>query len=59
MRLALLSNVTVEMLARRLGERTDVWTPSGYGAWMETALNPPPGLLEFAPERICILLDVK
>ena len=57
MRVALLSNVTVEVLAGMLGKGTPVWTPPGFGAWMETALNPPPDLRDFAPELICLLID--
>ena len=57
MRLALLSNVTVEVLAGMLGKEHDVWTPPGFGAWRETALNPPGELLAFKPEAIFLLLD--
>jgi FkbH-like protein len=57
MRLALLSNVTVEVLAGMLKKEHSVWVPSGFGAWMETALNPPPGLKEFNPEVIFLILD--
>ena len=34
-----------------------LWVPPGYGAWMETALNPPTELREFNPEAIFLLLD--
>ena len=57
MRIALLSNVTVEVLAGMLGKEHAVWTPSGFGAWMETALEPPAELVAFAPEMICLLID--
>ena len=57
MRLALLSNVTVEVLAGMLGKEHEVWTPPGFGAWRETALNPPEELVAFKPEAIFILLD--
>ena len=57
MRLALLSNVTVEVLAGMLKKEHALWLPSGYGAWMETALEPPPGLKAFNPEAIFLLLD--
>ena len=59
MRVALLSNVTVEVLAGLLGKGAPVWTPSGFGAWMETALDPPESLRVFGPELICILIDRK
>jgi len=57
MRIALLSNVTIEVLAGMLKQEHSVWTPSGFGAWMETALNPPEGLKSFGPEAIFLLLD--
>ncbi len=57
MRLALLSNVTVEVLAGMLKKEHSLWMPSGFGAWMETALNSPPELKEFNPEVIFLLLD--
>ncbi len=57
MKIALLSNVTIEVLAGMLREGNSVWTPAGFGAWMETALNPPEELRSFAPDVVCILLD--
>ena len=57
MRIAILSNVTVELLAGMLKKEHSVWIPSGFGAWMETALNPPAELREFAPMAIFIVLD--
>ena len=57
MKIALLSNVTVEVLAGLLRKEHRVWTPSGFGAWMETALEPPPELVAFAPELVCLLID--
>lgn len=57
MKIALLSNVTVEVLAGMLRAEHCVWTAPGFGAWMETALEPPDELVDFAPDEICILLD--
>ena len=57
MRIALLSNVTVEVLAGMLKKEHSVWTPPGFGAWMETALNPPPEMREFNPEVVFMLMD--
>ena len=57
MKVALLSNVTVEILAGMLKDEHDVWTPSGFGAWMETALEPPEALVAFEPTLICLLVD--
>ena len=52
MRLAILSNVTVEILAGMLKKEHDVWIPPGFGAWMETALKPPAEMVGFAPEAV-------
>ena len=57
MKIALLSNVTVEVLAGMLRAEHRVWTAPGFGAWMETALEPPDELVSFVPDEICILLD--
>ena len=57
MKVALISNVTVEILAGMLKGEHDVWTPSGFGAWMETALEPPAELVAFDPSLVCLLVD--
>ena len=57
MRLALLSNVTVEILAGMLKRKHSIWMPSGFGAWVQTALAPPEELREFGPEFVFLLLD--
>lgn len=57
MKIVLLSNVTVEVLAGLLRKEHQVWTPSGFGAWMEAALEPPQDMLAFGPELICLLID--
>lgn len=58
MRIALLSNVTIDVLAGMFDKAAHaVWTPSGFGAWVETALEPPPNLRAFAPDAIFLLLD--
>lgn len=57
MRIALLSNVTIEVLAGMLKKEHSVWLPPGFGGWMETALNPGEDLVAFNPEAIYLLLD--
>ncbi len=57
MRLALLSNVTVEILAGMLKKEHSLWMPSGFGAWIQAALAPPEELREFNPDFIFLLLD--
>lgn len=57
MKIAILSNVTVEVLASVLREEHRIWTPAGFGAWVQTALDPPEDLVKFAPDTIVVLLD--
>ena len=57
MKIAILSNATVEMLARMLGGEHAVWTAPGFGAWVEIALAPPADFMSFSPDIIAILLD--
>ncbi len=57
MRIAVLSNVTTEVLAGMLRKEHDVWLPPGFGAWMETALATPDDLVAFNPEAVFLLLD--
>lgn len=57
MKIALLSNVTVEVLAGMLRKDHTVWLAPGNGAWMEIALDPPDDLRAFAPDAIWLLLD--
>ena len=57
MKIAILSNVTVEVLARELAAVHEVWCAPGHGAWREVALAPPAELQAFAPAVIYVLLD--
>ena len=57
MKVALLSNATTSVLEGMLREKAEVWSPSGHGAWMETALAPPADLVAFAPDLVLVLLD--
>ena len=59
MRLALFSNVTVELLAGMLKKEHSIWVPSGFGAWIQTALAPPDDLREFDPEFLFLLLRAR
>ena len=59
MRVALLSNVTTSVLEGLLKKECDVWSPTGFGAWIETALNPPAELVAFNPDVIYLLLDAR
>lgn len=59
MKIALLSNVTTSVLESVLSETAEVWSPPGFGSWIEISLSPPEEMRAFAPDKICILIDSK
>ena len=59
MKVALLSNVTTSLLEGLIKKECVVWAPTGFGAWVETALNPPDELIAFKPDVIYLLLDAQ
>lgn len=56
-KIAILSNVTTDLLVRYLPSGIDVWTPPGHDTWVQIALAPPAEMKSFAPECISILLE--
>jgi HAD-superfamily phosphatase, subfamily IIIC/FkbH-like domain len=56
-RLALLSNVTADIVKSFFTEDFEVFTPYGYGAWFEDAIADGSGLAAFHPEAIAFLFD--
>lgn len=56
MRLALLSNVTVDLLAGMVKKTNDVYLPVGFDTWQQEMLLPSSGLYDFKPEAIVVLL---
>ncbi len=56
MRLALLSNVTVELLAKMLEKHLEVYLCAGYDTWQQEMIFPESGLYTFKPEAVVVLL---
>lgn len=56
MRIALLSNVTVDLLADMVKKSNEVYLPAGYDTWQQEAMLPASGLYGFKPEAIVVLL---
>ena len=56
MRLALLSNVTVDLLAGMIGKTNDVYLSAGFDTWQQEMLMPASGLYAFKPEAVVVLL---
>lgn len=56
MRIALLSNVTVDLLAGMVKKTHEVYLSAGFDTWQQEMLMPTSGLYEFMPEAIIVLL---
>lgn len=57
MKAAILSNVNMDMLAENLKKRHEVFTPPGYGQWMQECIAPGEAFAAFDPEMIFLLID--
>ena len=55
MRVALLSNVTVDLLAGMLKKSADVYLSAGFDTWQQEMIMPSSGLYEFKPEAVVML----
>jgi FkbH-like protein len=56
MKCALLSNVNVESVARRI-ERHQVHIAQGYGVWMQELADPTSGTYSFGPSSVFLVID--
>ena len=57
MKVSLLSNVNVQILATQLSSSWDLYYPPGYNTWQTEVLNPTSGLHGFQPDIVLFLLD--
>ena len=56
MRIALLSNVTIDLLSGTLRKTAEVYTPAGYDTWQQELMLDSSGLYAFQPEAVVLLL---
>lgn len=56
MRLALLSNVTVDLLAGMVKKNHEVYLSAGFDTWQQEMIMPTSGLYEYKPEAVVVLL---
>src|SRR6516162_10154831 len=56
MKCALLSNVNVESIARRI-ERHEVHIAQGYGVWTQELADPTSGTFSFGPSSVFLIID--
>ena len=56
MRIALLSNVTVDLLAGMIKKNNEVYLSAGFDTWQQDMIIPTSGLYDFKPEVVVVLL---
>ena len=56
-KVALLSNVTVDLIACRLRRKYDIYLPEGFDTWVPEVINPESGLYRKNLDCIVVLLD--
>jgi FkbH-like protein len=56
MKCALLSNINVESIARRI-ERHEVHIAQGYGVWTQELVDPTSGTFGFGPSSVFLIID--
>ena len=56
-RIALLSNITADMIAAKLRKQYDVYLPDGYDMWISDVLNTESGFYNASCEAVILLLD--
>ena len=56
MRVALLSNITVDLLAGMLKKSADLYLSAGYDTWQQEMIMPTSGMYEYKPEAVIVLL---
>lgn len=56
-RVALLSNVTVDLIAGKLRRKYDFYIPEGFDTWVQETINPAAGLYSEKIDAVIVLLD--
>ena len=56
-RVALLSNVTVDLIAAKLRVKYDFYIPEGFDTWVQETINPEAGLYGEKFDAVIVLLD--
>ncbi len=55
--IALLSNITVDLIVSKLRHKYDFYTPEGFDTWVQEAINPASGLYNRNVDAVFVLLD--
>lgn len=56
-KIALLSNITIDLIAAKLRRDYEIYVPEGFDAWVQETINPTSLLYEEKREAVILLLD--
>ena len=56
-KIALLSNITVDLLINKLRRKYDFYQPEGFDTWVQEVINPTSVLYSFGADAVIVLLD--
>lgn len=56
-KVALLSNITADLLISKLRRKYDFYQPEGFDTWVQAVINPSAGLYSFGADAVVVLLD--
>ena len=56
-KIALLSNITVDLIVAKLRRKYDFYTPEGFDAWVQDVINPESELYREKLDAVVVLLD--
>ena len=56
-KIALLSNITVDLIAAKLRKKYDFYIPEGFDTWVQELINPASGIYKEKLDAIILLLD--
>lgn len=56
-KIALLSNITTDLLIGKLCRKYDFYQPEGYDTWVQEVIDPSAGLYSYGADAVVVLLD--
>ena len=56
-KVALLSNITADLLIGKLRRKYDFYQPEGYDTWVQEVINPSAGLYSMDANAVVVLMD--
>ena len=57
MKIAFVSNVTIDLLQRMLKKEDQYWIADGFGNWIQPCIDTASSLYEFSPDVAFVILD--